>query len=784
MIHRALFGSIERFFGVLTEHYAGAFPAWLAPVQVVAIPVTDEQRALRRGRRGRSCARAGVRVEVDAGDDRMQKKIRTHTLAKVPFLLLAGARDAEAGAVSFRFRDGTQLNGVPVAEAVERSPAGSAGGRTPRRRRGFAPGGGSAVDRCGGRPRIGHVVDAVGSRRREPSADTGGAGARAARRRRHAGPVPPALDAAPAGLHHRRRRRPSEGCPFCRIPTLPDEEGLVVARGAAVYAVLNLHPYNPGHLMVVPYRHVAGLEELDAAESAELMAFTRRAAGDADGRPRRTRSTSGMNLGAVAGGSLADHLHQHVVPRWGGDANFIAVIGQTKVIPQLLSETRRLLAEAWPGAVADEARARARRERHTSPGTAVVRTSSGLLWTAHRPAPSRSRCSTSSRERTSAGSPPDRPLARGPRRLPGCGHRRRHRRHRGRGGVVHPARTAVPRRAAGHRLRAVRHGRRRDGARPGLRARRSGRCSTRSATGSPTACCSPRSPGGAWPAASRRWAWRRWSAWSPGQVISYIKARAEGAGLTRGRRPRRAGRAADRVAGRHRARGSGRPVRARHGAVAARGGVRLDGRAAHRRRAPVGSRARGSAGPGDGHVTAPGGGAVDEVPHRAPDPAAVPRPAAAGHAGSAPARLPRPRPGGPPHCGRGASSRCAGSGPPPGTGGRRRWPGAVSDASGPPTSPGCSPTPGSPRAGASSAACPNPSPARRSGSVRTSPPAGTAPGSAGCGPTCGASCPPLRPRSWTRWCGRGCAATPATGARPSGCPPWTAPRCWPGRTRT
>jgi threonyl-tRNA synthetase len=118
MIHRALFGSIERFFGVLTEHYAGAFPAWLAPVQVVAIPVTDEQvpqvqdiAAVLRAR--------GLRVEVDAGDDRMQKKIRTHTLAKVPFMLLVGARDAEAGAVSFRFRDGTQANGVPVPVAVE-----------------------------------------------------------------------------------------------------------------------------------------------------------------------------------------------------------------------------------------------------------------------------------------------------------------------------------------------------------------------------------------------------------------------------------------------------------------------------------------------------------------------------------------------------------------------------------------------------------------------------------------------------------------------------------------
>ena len=118
MIHRALFGSIERFFGVLTEHYAGAFPAWLAPVQVVAIPVTDEQHGYVADVAEQLRAR-DVRVDVDAGDDRMQKKIRTHTLAKVPFMLLVGARDAEAGAVSFRFRDGTQRNGVPVAEAVE-----------------------------------------------------------------------------------------------------------------------------------------------------------------------------------------------------------------------------------------------------------------------------------------------------------------------------------------------------------------------------------------------------------------------------------------------------------------------------------------------------------------------------------------------------------------------------------------------------------------------------------------------------------------------------------------
>jgi threonyl-tRNA synthetase len=118
MIHRALFGSIERFFGVLTEHYAGAFPAWLSPVQVVGIPITEDQVEHLRGVE-KALRAKGIRVNVDASDDRMQKKIRTHTTQKVPFMLLAGAKDVEAGAVSFRFRDGGQINSVPVTDAVE-----------------------------------------------------------------------------------------------------------------------------------------------------------------------------------------------------------------------------------------------------------------------------------------------------------------------------------------------------------------------------------------------------------------------------------------------------------------------------------------------------------------------------------------------------------------------------------------------------------------------------------------------------------------------------------------
>ncbi|WP_158889761.1 threonine--tRNA ligase [Amycolatopsis anabasis] len=118
VIHRALFGSIERFFGVLTEHYAGAFPAWLSPVQVVGIPIADEHVEHLRGVE-KALRAKGIRVEIDTSDDRMQKKIRTHTTQKVPFLLLAGGKDVEAGAVSFRFRDGGQINAVPVTDAVE-----------------------------------------------------------------------------------------------------------------------------------------------------------------------------------------------------------------------------------------------------------------------------------------------------------------------------------------------------------------------------------------------------------------------------------------------------------------------------------------------------------------------------------------------------------------------------------------------------------------------------------------------------------------------------------------
>ena len=139
-----------------------------------------------------------------------------------------------------------------------------------------------------------------------------------------------------------------EGCAFCYIPEGKDDEGLILARGTVVYAVLNLYPYNGGHLMVCPYRHVADYTDLTQEETEELADFTKQAM-----QALRTVSGAqgfniGMNQGGVAGAGIAAHLHQHVVPRWGGDTNFMPVVGHTKVIPQLLSETREMLAEAWP----------------------------------------------------------------------------------------------------------------------------------------------------------------------------------------------------------------------------------------------------------------------------------------------------------------------------------------------------------------------------------------------------------------------------------------------------
>jgi len=137
------------------------------------------------------------------------------------------------------------------------------------------------------------------------------------------------------------------GCPFCDIPALPDAEGLVVARGRLAYAVLNLYPYNSGHLMLVPYRHVAGYDELTTEEAVEVAALTQHALRALRHASGAQGFNVGMNLGVVGGAGIAAHLHQHVVPRWGGDTNFMPVVGQTRVLPQLLPDTRELLVRAW-----------------------------------------------------------------------------------------------------------------------------------------------------------------------------------------------------------------------------------------------------------------------------------------------------------------------------------------------------------------------------------------------------------------------------------------------------
>jgi ATP adenylyltransferase len=140
----------------------------------------------------------------------------------------------------------------------------------------------------------------------------------------------------------------SGDCPFCRIPGLPDDVGLVVRRGAVAFAVLNLYPYSPGHLMACPYRHVADYTELTADESDEIADLTRQAMTTLRAVTGAQGFNIGMNQGEVAGAGIAAHLHQHVVPRWGGDTNFMPVVARTKVLPQLLRDTRSLLSSAWP----------------------------------------------------------------------------------------------------------------------------------------------------------------------------------------------------------------------------------------------------------------------------------------------------------------------------------------------------------------------------------------------------------------------------------------------------
>ncbi|MDH6181012.1 ATP adenylyltransferase [Microbacteriaceae bacterium SG_E_30_P1] len=140
----------------------------------------------------------------------------------------------------------------------------------------------------------------------------------------------------------------AEGCPFCVAPTLSDEKALIVHRGEHAFVLLNLYPYNSGHLLVCPYRHVATYDEATADEVAEIGSLTQTAM-------RVLTETSGchgfnigMNQGRIAGAGVAEHLHQHIVPRWALDSNFFPIVAGTKAVPRLLGEVRAEIAAAWP----------------------------------------------------------------------------------------------------------------------------------------------------------------------------------------------------------------------------------------------------------------------------------------------------------------------------------------------------------------------------------------------------------------------------------------------------
>lgn len=137
-------------------------------------------------------------------------------------------------------------------------------------------------------------------------------------------------------------------CPFCQAPKADAGQlDLVCARGEFSYVVLNLYPYNSGHLLVCPYRHVANYTDLNLDESAEIALLTQQAMRTLKIVSNAQGFNIGMNQGSISGAGIAGHLHQHVVPRWGGDTNFMPIIGGTKILPQLLTDTRELLSDAW-----------------------------------------------------------------------------------------------------------------------------------------------------------------------------------------------------------------------------------------------------------------------------------------------------------------------------------------------------------------------------------------------------------------------------------------------------
>jgi ATP adenylyltransferase len=139
-----------------------------------------------------------------------------------------------------------------------------------------------------------------------------------------------------------------EGCPFCSVTGKTDAEGLIVHRGESCYVVMNLFPYNPGHVLVCPYRHVSLYLDLTDEETLEFGSLTKSSMVALEGSSSPMGYNIGINQGAVAGAGIRAHLHQHIVPRWSGDSNFLPIIGQTKALPMLLEDARRRLVDCWP----------------------------------------------------------------------------------------------------------------------------------------------------------------------------------------------------------------------------------------------------------------------------------------------------------------------------------------------------------------------------------------------------------------------------------------------------
>lgn len=152
-----------------------------------------------------------------------------------------------------------------------------------------------------------------------------------------------------SGENKPRGNRPEDGCPFCRAPQRSDEDALIVHRGEHCYVIMNLYPYGPGHMLVCPYRHVAGYVDATQDEVVEMAELTQDAIRTLQEVSRPQGFNVGINQGASGGAGVAAHLHQHVIPRWTGDTNFLPIVAGVRAVPQLLGDGRQMLADAWVG---------------------------------------------------------------------------------------------------------------------------------------------------------------------------------------------------------------------------------------------------------------------------------------------------------------------------------------------------------------------------------------------------------------------------------------------------